>query len=228
MTELVTGGSVPINYLRRIVDWIISLELGKQFRKWISIFLKILAVLALIVAVVIGIILIIDAIQIVAKGDNPIGANILIVIETILLFIVNIIIGIIVLMLYWNRANKINELGESRFPLILIAAILIRLFGESNFIFFSGTGIQILIASMFGMQIGFWRGLRAMYALALPEEAGFIIGVISLVISVLIGAIILMVSYFFGEQLYLFVDIATNVKKIETKSSAEGTVPSQK
>ena len=48
-----------------------------------------------------------------------------------------------------------------------------------------------------------------------------IIGILSLVISVISGMILLISSYFVAEQISVFVDMATNLKKIETSLSTE-------
>ena len=72
----------------------------------------------------------------------------------ILAVFLNIAIGTVHIMLFWNRSNKINTLhDESDFTLLKIAVILIRLFGEVTFIVSIGIGFLALIASIFGIDI---------------------------------------------------------------------------
>ena len=48
-------GGITLKYLRYIINWIDSFESGLQFRKWVSILVKIMGVLTLIGAIVWGI-----------------------------------------------------------------------------------------------------------------------------------------------------------------------------
>ncbi len=210
-----------MKYLRSIVTWIASFESGGQFRKWVSILLKILGVLTLIGAVVWGIMILVGSLA--ARSYVGMGTQTLVVIGSIVALCINIIVGTILTMLFWNRANKISALGEeSHLTLIPIAVILIRLFGEVGFLSLIGTGIQGLVSSIFGS--GFPGILNfALRDLQMYGNASFIIGVIFLVMYVLGGAIVLIFHYFIAELINLFADMATNLKKIETTLSAEET-----
>ncbi|MHB2156406.1 hypothetical protein ACX8XN_18695 [Calditrichota bacterium GD2] len=198
-----------MKYLQSFVDWIVSLESGTQFRNWASILIKILGVIALIALIVGGITVSFGAIKIAKYW--PTGSRVLMIIGSIISFAVNLVFGIVVAMLCWRRANKVRALGnESHFTLIPIMTIMVRLFGEFVFFAFIGSGVQLLVASLFGSQIGgFWQhlgiGLRG---------GSFAAGAISFVTSVLVGAILLFIIYFIAEQIHLLVDMATNLKKL--------------
>ena len=124
-------------------------------------------------------------------------------------------------MLFGNRSKKIESLGdETHFTMLPIAAILIRLFGEVGFLALVGAGIQGLVASIFGGSITSILSLFMSDSL-MGENISFIIGVLSLIVSVLSGVILLISSYFVAEQISVFVDMATNLKKIETSLPTE-------
>ena len=206
-----------MHYLRGIVDWITALESGGPFRKWVSILVKFLGVCALIGAVVWGIALCLGSIA--ASEYLGTSSRTLVIVGTILSLCVNIIVGLILVMLFWNRSNKINALGdETHFTLLPITIILIRLFGEFSFLLLVGTGIQALLASIFG-----FTSLNLMDFLLrdLASNIAFIFGVISFVSSVLAGAMVLILTYFIAEQISIFTDMATNLKQIRETLSAE-------
>lgn len=209
-----------MKYLRDIVTWIASLESGGQFRKWISFLVKILGVLTLIGAIVWGIAICVGSIA--ASEYLGTGSRTLVVIGSILSLCINVIVGLILIMLFWNRSNKISTLSEeSHFTLMPIAVVLIRLLGELSFLSLVGTGIQALVASIFGSGI---PNLLGYFLPDLGDNINFIIGVISFVASVLSGAILLIFYYFIAEQISVFTDMATNLKKIKTTlSTEEGT-----
>lgn len=83
-----------------IVEWITLLESGRQFRKWVSILLKFLGVLVLVGTIVLGMIFIDD------PGYSFIGA--------ILGLCINFVIGIVLLMLFWNRPAAVISLDLSQ------------------------------------------------------------------------------------------------------------------
>ena len=204
-----------MKYLRYIVNWIDSFESGRQFRKWVSILVKIIGVLTLIGAIVWGIAICVGSIA--ASDYLGTGSRTLVVIGSILSLCINGIVGLILVMLFWHRSNKIRTLGdETHFTLLPIAVILIRLLGELSFLSLVGTGIHALVASIFGS--GFALGI---FLPGLGETITFIIGVITLAASVLSGAILLIINYFIAEQISVFTDMATNLKKIETTLSTQ-------
>ncbi len=217
-----------MGFFRGIISWIDSLEAGSQFRKWTSILLKILGVIALIAATVSGIRVCVAAIR--ASDNLEAGAETIVIIVSILAMCVFVIIGIILIMLFWNRANKIRALGEeSHFTLMPIAVILIRLIGEIGFLVIVGTGMQGLLAGL-GIQ-GVISDSRisdvlqfGLSDLSMLEGIGFITGIIALVVAIISGALVLIFWYFIAELINLFVDMATNLKKIESSVSTAEVV----
>ena len=208
-------------YLRMIVTWIASLESGDSFRKWVSILVKILGVLALIGAIVWGIAICVGSIA--ASEFLGTSTRTLVIIGTILSLCINVIVGLILVLLFWNRSNKISALSdETHFTLLPITVILIRLLGELSFLWLIGTGIQALIGSIFGSGI---PGLLDVFLsdLRMIGNINFILGVISFASSVLAGAVVLIFTYFIAELINIFTDMATNLKKIEEALSTEET-----
>ena len=208
-----------MNFLRGVVKWIASLESGSQFRKWASILLKGLGVLVFIGAIVSGIRLCAASIR--ASDGLEIGLETVVVIVSILVLCIYVIVATILIILFWNRANKIRELGEeSHFTLIPIAVILIRLIGEVGFLLLIGLGIQgLLVVGIPGLLSD--SGILDVLQYALPKGLGFIAGVITLVVFIISGALVLIFWYFIAELINLFVDMATNLRKIETSLSIE-------
>ena len=208
-----------MHYLRMIVDWVASLETGRQFRKWASLLLKIFGVSVLVGAIFWGIALFVGAIT--TSRFLGVSSQTLVVIGAVIGVCINIIAGTILVLLFWNRSKKVRQLGdESHFTLIPIVVVYIQLFGETGFIALIGLGFQALIASIFGSQI---PGLENLVLHELPASIGFIGGVISLVVSFFTAVILLIGSYFIAEQINLLSDIATNLKKIEATLSTEET-----
>lgn len=206
-----------MKYLRNIVTWIASLETGGEFRKWISILVKILGVLTLIGAIVWGIAICVGSI--VASEYMGTSSRTFVIIGTILSLCINIIVGLILIMLFWNRSNLIRTLSEkSHFSLMPIAVVLIRLVGEFSFLALVGAGIQMLISSIFGVV---FPNLLSIFISELGRDVNFIVGAISFVISAISGAILLVFYYFIAERISLFVDMATHLKKIEKTLSTE-------
>lgn len=208
-----------MKYLRDIVTWIDSFESGNQFRKWVSILLKTLGVLALLGAIVWGIAICVGAIA--ASEYLGTVSRTLVVIGSLISLCINIVAGLVLIMLFWNRSRKISALGdESHFALLPIAVILIRLSGEFGFLYCIATGMQVLVASIFGSGIPDLMDI-VLSDLTIRGSVSFIFGVVSLVVSVFSGAVVLISSYFFAELINLFVDMATNLRKIETTLSTE-------
>ena len=206
-----------MHYLRTVVTWIASLESGGPFRKWISILVKILGVFALIGAIAWGIAICIGSIA--ASEFASTGTRTLVIIGSILALCINIIVGLILAMLFWNRSNKIRALGdETHFTLLPITIILTRLFGEFSFLSLVGIGTQALAASIFGFVS---PNLPDIFLSGLGRNVNFILGAASFVVSSLSGVIVLIIFYFIAEQISVFTDMATNIKEIRTTLSTE-------
>ena len=212
-----------MKYLRSIVTWIDSFEEGSQFSKWISILLKIFSVLTYIGTIVLTTWFLFGQVDAI-RNWNTFSA-VLMVIGLILALGINLFAGVVIAKLFWNRSNKINTLSSnSHFTLIPIAVILIRLIGEVGFIAYVVAGLQVLVTSIFRSGIPplvdfFIINIR------INADFGFITGIILFIISVLCGAFVFIFQYFIAELIYLFVDMATNLKKIETNLSSEETIP---
>ncbi len=124
-----------------------------------------------------------------ASAGLEIGSETVVVIVSILALCIYVIVATILIMLFWNRANKIRALGEeSHFTLIPIAVILIRLIGEVGFLLLIGLGIQGLLVGLGIQGLLSDSGILDVLQYAMPPELwrikglGFIAGVITLVV----------------------------------------------
>lgn len=210
-----------MNFLRGIVKWIASLESDdKHFRMLASILLKVLGVLALIGTIVWGIAICVSAIS--ASDHLGTGARTVVIIGAILVLAINVIIGPVLAILFWNRSNKIRALdAETLFRSasysipysIPITVILIRLFGEMVFLILVGIGLQGLVLSIFGTEI---TTMGVLESLVNPEQLMSVntneIGVLSLVISVISAIYILLLpSHFITGIISLVISVISGV-----------------
>ena len=194
--------------------WIDKLEEGTPFRKWISIFMKILGVLLLIGCIVSSIYALVSVIRI----GRYIGTTAMVtgIIAGVISFPINIFMGIIIMKLFIIRADNIRKLEErTHFTILPTVVVLIRLCGETSSVALVGQGIIAFLTLLIG-----GRGIPAYYSEFLPLS-GFVAGVLILIAACVLAVVLLIGSYFIAEQINLLVDMASNIKKIETKVSAE-------
>ena len=194
-------------FIRRIIEWINSLEEGHQFRKWASFFIKISSVFIFIASFVFGIVFLVVALMF--TKTSSIGTQAFAIIGTVIGLVIIGIVGITLTMLFWNRAKKIVSAGEESHLIFgPIAAIVIRLSGEAAFIGFNGGGLLCFVCSIFGAAAFGWFALISLvFAFLFP----------------LIAVVSLKFSYLISEYAGLIGDIATNIKKIETTLSTDAT-----
>ena len=212
-----------MRYLRGIVRWIDSLESGGQFRSWAAILVKILGVIVSVGISVWGIVVCVNTIG--ASKDLEMIPSIFVMIGSILELGIVIILATVLAMLFWNRSNKIRTLdNDPQFTLIFITVITVQLLGEAGFVGLIGTGIQTLVASIFG------SGISKLLDTALREgnllelfpidprgNVTFTSSVILSVIFVLSGIVLLIVAYFAAEKIDVQANIAESLNNIETK-----------
>ena len=197
------------SYPERVVNWIVSLESSQQLQKSVSILVKILGVLTLITAIVPDVIFILLSFSDITRRTPEAVVGILLLMS--FLFIgVSIFMGMIFVKLFWNRSNKIRDLGgESHFTLLPISVVLIRLFGEGSFILFIGTGIKSFMLSIL---------LIIPQLMSRSPDYEATVKVFITAGGLVWGSVILLiVSYFVAELVNLFTSMATNLKKIETQ-----------
>ena len=211
-----------MRFFRNIVAWIVSLESGEPFQKWVPIILKILGVVAYAFAFVWSIALIMGVV--IAGGDSDgLGKLIFPYIGSILIGLFNIGIGTLLIMLFWNRSNKIRDTNHDSSSILLeIAVVLIRLSGEIALIIFISIGLHTLVLAIFG--IGLPGGINLFY---FPSDVNISIsvdltlGVISLIFTSIYGMIALIFSYVLAALLNLIIGMATDLRKIDTTLSTE-------
>ncbi len=209
-----------MNFLRGIVKWIDAFESGSHFRKWTAILLKAVGILAIIGSVVWGIAVYVKSVYTSENLDT--SELIFTIIGSLMALCLNIFLGIVLILLFWNRSNKIRELHEEiSFEILQIAVILIRLVGEAGFILLVVSGIQGLVSSIFSTgfqdipEYGFIR-------FETNGEFTFIRGILNFLGSTIVGTIVLIVHYCLAALINLFVDMATHVKDIKTTTSTDG------
>lgn len=191
-----------MNFLRGIVAWLDAFESGSQFRKWTAILLKTVGILALSGAVVWGVGIYVASIYASENLDTT-SALVFSIIGSLISFCLNILLGLVLILLFWNRSKKIRQLHEEiSFEILQIAVILIRLVGEVGFILLVVSGIQGLVSFIFDIGI-------------LEFQFTFIRGVLISPVSIIAGAMVLIIHYCLAELINLLVDIATNVRNID-------------
>ena len=211
-----------MRFFQNIVAWIVSLESGKPFQKWVPIILKILGVVAYAFAFVWSIALIMGVV--IARGDSDgLGKLIFPYIGSILIGLFNIGIGTLLIMLFWNRSNKITDTNHDSSSILLkIAVILIRLSGEIALIILISIGLHTLVLAIFG--IGLPGGINLFYlpsAVNISISVDWMFGVISLIFTSIYGIIALIFSYALAALLNLIIGMATDLRKIDTTLSTE-------
>ena len=194
-------------YLRTVVDYIDSLETGDNFRRYFAFGLKFSGVLTLIVTILLGFALLYFV------RETP-----TLITGAVLSTIIITHFGITVVLLYWNRANKITALGrDSHLTFAPIVSILGRLSGEVFCLFFITLGIFFLVSSIFMPSVfGYMPyGLPASYEFFIFLVSGLLL----FFLCVLIAIFFLIFFYIMAEYAGLIGDIATNTKQIETMLS---------
>ncbi len=206
-----------MKYLRSIVAWFESLETDKPFQKWIPIVLKSLGVVAYAFALVWSIMLVVSVIA--ERDSNGIGLLLYQLGGSILLAMFIIVAGMVLIMLFWNRSNKINSLHEESNNILLnIAVILIRLVGEVALIVYVSIGIRGLIAGVFGLMLpGFFNP----FDFDMSISFNWTFGIISIIIFPFYGIIVLFSSYMMAALLNLVVGMAKDLRKIIDTLSTE-------
>jgi len=206
-------------FLRSIVEWIVSLESGENFRKMSSLWLRICGVLSLLLSISLGIGLLI-AVPKLISGYGISEANTFFMIGLTICAALIFSVGIILFMLLQHRANKINSIGEESHLIFgPIASIYIRLAGEICFLLLSGLTSVLFLFTIF--VIGFDWGIALIC---------FLLSIFFL----LLGYFTLKFLYIIAEYAGLVGDIATNARKIETTlattvaaTTAPESVPSE-
>ena len=191
-------------FLRRIFEWIDSLESGHQFRKWAPFFVKISGVFTLVITFVLAIVFLQSA-RMSAQmftGSSGIVAQIFVIIKTLFGFFIIGIVGITTAILFWNRSKKITSLAEkSHLTFGSISGGLTRLFGEAAFITLNGIAILFLVYLLFRT----------------TELGGFTL--ILLALSFLFH----FMGVGFLQFSYVIADISTNLTETETTPSSDVT-----
>lgn len=212
-------------FLRSIVVWFASLESGASFQKWIQIILKILGVVAFVFIIVSSILLVVTVIA----EIGSISSLLFHLSGSILIALFTIAVGIILILLIWNRCNKINTLqNESDFTLLNIAVILVRLSGEVVLIVNVATCFHLLLGGIFGIgmhgMISFlYNPVIVVESISIGWSFDWSIRVISIITFAINGITILISSYVIAALLNLVVGMAKDLRNIDATLSTEET-----
>lgn len=187
-------------FLRNIVEKMDALEPGTEFRKRASLFLNISGVFVVVITVVFGILHLQSA---ETTGSSGMVTAAFTVIRILLGLLITGIVGVMMVLLFWNRSKKIAALaGKLELTFSSISGNLTRLFGEAAFIKLNGLAILCLV-----------------YLLFSARELGG---------TTLILLALSFLFYFIGigflQFAYVISDISTHRKQTETTQSEGSTV----
>ena len=152
-----------------------------------------------------------------------------IIIGSILEVCIIVTLATALVMLLWNRSNKIRTFdSDPNFILVSITVILVQLLGEISFLVLIGVGIQTLVSTIFGSGIPtsldiFLRNRELLELVPIDPRGNitFISSVIFSLIFVLAGPVLLIVAYFIAEEINVLANIAESLNNIEIKLLAE-------
>lgn len=197
-----------------------ALSQGRVIRRSIAVVLQIGAVLVLLTALVMLVLILKQSFQAGTSAGATIGGIIVALLLTAALFAVS--------QIYLFRANSVRELDDSPFTVIPILSILFRAAGETYavvalglglggcvFTWVSGANPGTLLAAI-GSNLG-------PFAPAVAGETGngpFLDGLAFLAGLVVMAFIALVSFYALAELVLMIVDIAINVRKIESRDIA--------
>jgi hypothetical protein len=141
----------------------------------------------------------------------------------VLLLLLAIVAAFFVLQIWFYRAKKVLELEDSDFTVMPIFSQFFRAFGEMYAlglitIGFGGTLILWFSDYYYGL------GQFLQFFPNLPAENTFIGGLIFFVFAVLIGFLVLLITYFFAEYILVFPEIAKNTKWLKNEKHEEPAV----
>lgn len=212
-----------MKYLRSIVAWFESLETDKPFQKWMPIILKSWGVVAYVFTLLMSVMFVVSVIL---QRLDSMSSLLFYSVGSILIAFSTIAGGTVIIMLIWNRSNKINILhDESDFTLLNITVILIRLLGEVALIVIFTTGFHGLVSGVFGIGIpGVISFLFNPFDNDLSMSIDLGMGIISIIVSTINGIIILISSYIIAALLNLVVGMAKNLRNIDATLSTEETM----
>lgn len=210
-----------MSILRSIVAWITTLESGKSFQKWSANILRFLGVIAILIAFVWCIALFVGAIT--EIDSTKVVSGLLLLIGIILLAFINIAVGIILVLLFWNRSNIIRQLDDQTdFLLLKIAIILIRLAGEVVFIVYITAGIQALISGVLSVGLPWTIGfLRVSWSVDMSLSLNWNFAILLLLTFFVYGIVALVVTYIFAALINLVIGMANDLRNIDESLSTD-------
>ncbi len=121
-----------------------------------------------------------------------------------------------IFLVFWYRAEKVDQLGSSAFTVIPVMSIMFRLVGEVYAVALLALGIGGFILNLFGAT--FISGSNPFSSAPLlsgwtgATTIGLVGGLTTLALAALGAFAILLIFYFFAEAILIAADIARNVQ----------------
>lgn len=197
-----------------------ALSQGKVIRKSITVVLQIGAVLVLLSALVMLVLILKQSFQAGTSASATIGGIIVALLLAAALFAVS--------QIYLFRANSVRELDDSPFTVIPILSILFRAAGETYAVVALALGIGGCVFTWLtganpGTPLSAIGGNLGPFAPALAGQTGngpFLDGLVFLAGLAVMAFVALVSFYAMAEIVVMIVDIALNVRKIESRDVA--------
>lgn len=197
-----------------------ALSQGKVIRKSITVVLQIGAVLVLLSALVMLVLILKQSFQAGTSASATIGGIIVALLLAAALFAVS--------QIYLFRANSVRELDDSPFTVIPILSILFRAAGETYAVVALALGIGGCVFTWLtganpGTPLSAIGGNLGPFAPALAGQTGngpFLDGLVFLAGLAVMAFVALVSFYAMAEIVVMIVDIAINVRKIESRDVA--------
>lgn len=123
---------------------------------------------------------------------------------------------------YFIRARSVRDIPEGEYTVIPIMSVLLKMSGELALISLLSAGIQGTLATWF-MGTNPLRGVAGYgygYGYGMTAGEGFIVGVLFLLASAIIGFIVLLVYYLLSELVVILADIARDVRAVRQTADA--------
>jgi hypothetical protein len=141
----------------------------------------------------------------------------------VLLLLLLLVAAFFVLQIWFYRANKILGLEDSDFTVMPIFSHLFRAFGEMYALGAITIGLGGTLILWFSDYI-YSLGEFLQYLPFASLDSSFIGGIIFLLVTILVGFLIMLVSYFMAEYVLVFAEIAKNTRWLKKEVPEEQPV----
>ncbi len=209
--EAIAAAPPSIFFMSTLVAWV---SRGDFFRRFVSMFLRIAAVLTAIGGALV-------VITVAVMGFREVyGAG-----EVLAVLLVLIVMTVSVYMyahLFWIRSRTVSELPHSHYSAIPVASVLIKLAGEQ-------LAVASIVSGVVGLVVALFAGGYAPYAMGglgspslgfnpfmtMFAGGGAVLGGLGVLIGGIVGAfLVLIVAYMIAEGIVVLVDMAQDMRLV--------------